>query len=184
MPSRKTRRQKQRAAARQATPIRGGAAPARDAGEAPASVVDQLDELEAEDEALDAGSSGDESYADESDLDEPAGEVAVAAEPPRTVGAAAQPAASAAVPGASDAPARRRIERLSDTTRTPARAGRPGRGPSNAAAMFQPLESDDAAIPFDRVPYVPADLRRVLVIAGFMVVLIIIAAVVVSNVVH
>jgi len=50
--------------------------------------------------------------------------------------------------------------------------------------MFQPLDTEDAAIPFDRVPYVPADLRRVLVIALMMVALIIIAAVVVTHVVH
>ena len=49
--------------------------------------------------------------------------------------------------------------------------------------MFQPLDSDDAAIPFDRVPYVPADLRRVGVMAVCMVVLIIIAALIVSRVV-
>jgi hypothetical protein len=50
--------------------------------------------------------------------------------------------------------------------------------------MFQPLENEDAAIPFDRVPYVPADLRRVLVMALLMVALIIIAAVIVTHVVH
>jgi hypothetical protein len=50
--------------------------------------------------------------------------------------------------------------------------------------MFQPLDSDDAAIPFDHVPYVPADLRRVLMMAVLMVVLIVIAAVVVTHVVH
>jgi hypothetical protein len=49
--------------------------------------------------------------------------------------------------------------------------------------MFAPLESDDAAIPFDRVPYVRADLRRVAVIAGLMVVVIVIAAIVVSHIV-
>jgi len=49
--------------------------------------------------------------------------------------------------------------------------------------MFAPLEPDDAAIPFDRVPYVPADLRRVAVMAGVMIVVIIIAAVIVSHVV-
>ena len=49
--------------------------------------------------------------------------------------------------------------------------------------MFQPLESEDAAIPFDRVPYVPADLRRVAMMAAAMVVLIIIAALVVSHLV-
>ncbi|MGH7686664.1 MAG: hypothetical protein ACREN2_07605 [Candidatus Dormibacteria bacterium] len=165
MPARKTRRQKQRAAARQAAPIQGAATPDVD-------VVDQLDESEAADTALDAGPAGGPAGgADEPDTDESVGEAAVAA--------VATPAAST-----SGAPVRRRIERLSDTTRTAARASRPGRGPSNAAAMFQPLESDDAAIPIDRVPYVPADLRRVVVIAGFMVALIVIAAIVVSNVVH
>jgi hypothetical protein len=76
---------------------------------------------------------------------------------------------------------RRRIERVSAVTAQ--RAVRQGRPPANAAAMFQPLESDDAAIPFDRVPYVPADLRRVAVMAVCMVALIIIAALIVSHVV-
>jgi hypothetical protein len=49
--------------------------------------------------------------------------------------------------------------------------------------MFQPLAPDDAAIPFDRVPYVPADLRRVAVMAALMIALIIIAALIVSHVV-
>ncbi len=76
---------------------------------------------------------------------------------------------------------RRRIERVSAVAaQRPVRQGRP---PANAAAMFQPLESDDAAIPFDRVPYVPADLRRVAVMAVCMVALIIIAALIVSHVV-
>ncbi|MEA2617719.1 MAG: hypothetical protein QOE72_3502, partial [Chloroflexota bacterium] len=44
-----------------------------------------------------------------------------------------------------------------------------------------PLDPEDPAIPFDRVPYVPADLRRVAIMAGFMVVLILIAAVVVTH---
>jgi hypothetical protein len=88
-----------------------------------------------------------------------------------------------------DAPAssgaRRRIERVTQNaaaqaTRT---AQRPGRGPANSAALFQPLDSDDAAIPFDRVPYVPADLRRVGIMAALMVVLIIVAALIVSNLV-
>jgi hypothetical protein len=49
--------------------------------------------------------------------------------------------------------------------------------------MFRPLESDDAAIPFDRVPYVPADLRRVAIMALCMMVLIVIAAVIVTHVI-
>ena len=86
------------------------------------------------------------------------------------------------LPAAAAAPARRRVERLTTapTARTAARA--PQRG-TTTAAMFRPLESEDAAIPFDRVPYVPSDLRRVAIMAACMVVLIIIAAVVVSHVV-
>ncbi len=45
-----------------------------------------------------------------------------------------------------------------------------------------PLDTDDAAIPFDRVPYVPGDLRRVAIIAVVMVFLIIIADLVVTHV--
>jgi hypothetical protein len=88
-----------------------------------------------------------------------------------------------------DAPAstgpRRRIERVTPTAAAQATrpAQRPGRGPANSAALFQPLETDDAAIPFDRVPYVPADLRRVGIMAALMVVLIIVAALIVSNLV-
>jgi len=48
-------------------------------------------------------------------------------------------------------------------------------------AAFPPLDPEDPAIPFDRVPYVPADLRRVAIIAGIMVVLIVIAAIVVTH---
>ncbi|MBV9099639.1 MAG: hypothetical protein JOZ46_08165 [Candidatus Dormibacteraeota bacterium] len=97
-----------------------------------------------------------------------------------TVGAVAQ-----AIPRDAplDAP-RRRVERLSPAAPAPpGRAPRQSRVPANAAAIFQPLESEDAAIPFDRVPYVPADLRRVAVMAVCMVVLIVIAAVIVSHVV-
>jgi hypothetical protein len=76
-------------------------------------------------------------------------------------------------------PTRRRVERVSGLT--PGLRVRPAR--SQAPGYIQPLESDDAAIPFDRVPYVPADLRRVAIIAGIMVALIIIADIIVSNVV-
>jgi hypothetical protein len=79
---------------------------------------------------------------------------------------------------------RRRIGRIDPTSGTPRAAQRikSGRQPSTAA-MFEPLPPDDAAIPFDRVPYVPGDLRRVLIIAGLMVVLVIVADIVISNVV-
>src|ERR1019366_18359 len=54
--------------------------------------------------------------------------------------------------------------------------------PQSASAMFQPLDSEEAAIPFDRVPYVPRDLRRVAIMAALMIVLILIAAFVVTRI--
>ena len=165
--ARKTRRQKERAAARQATPASPVGARRDEAGDSRATSVAARDPL---DVMLDEEVRADEdAVADE-----------LAAE--RPVESTPTPAPTAAA-GAPAAP-RRRIERLSQAAPQQARAGRPGRGPSNAAALFQPLETEDAAIPFDRVPYVPADLRRVLVIALMMVALIIIAAVVVTHVVH
>ena len=103
---------------------------------------------------------------------------AVSTSPEETAVVAAEPAAAA-----DAGSARRRIERVSPAAGGSRVAARPGRGPANAAAMFQPLESEDAAIPFDRVPYVPSDLRRVGVMAALMVVLIIVAALIVSHVV-
>jgi hypothetical protein len=78
--------------------------------------------------------------------------------------------------GASDGYARRRVERLN-----PAAQPRSTSRQVSTAAMFLPLESDDAAIPFDRVPYVPRDLRRVAIMASLMIVLILIAAFVVTR---
>lgn len=77
----------------------------------------------------------------------------------------------------TDTSARRRVQRVN-----PAAQPRIPRGQMSAAAMFMPLESEDAAIPFDRVPYVPRDLRRVAIMASLMVVLILIAAVVVTRI--
>ena len=94
-----------------------------------------------------------------------------------------QPATRAAGPlAAIDAvdPGRRRVERVSAVA-APTTLSRPARG--QATGYIQPLESEDAAIPFDRVPYVPADLRRVAIIAGLMIALIIVADIIVSNVV-
>ena len=91
-------------------------------------------------------------------------------------------AASVAV-DIGDTPARRRVERVSPLAAPVAAAGRPRPQRGQAAGYIQPLESEDAAIPFDRVPYVPADLRRVAIIAGIMVALIVIADIIVSNVV-
>ena len=78
---------------------------------------------------------------------------------------------------ATDAAFRRRVERLN-----PAAQPRSTSRQVSTAAMFLPLESDDAAIPFDRVPYVPRDLRRVAIMASLMIVLILIAAFVVTRI--
>ena len=153
----KTRKQKQRAAARRQGPsIPGGAGlseqPPADAGDLEVTTA--------------VGTA-----------EPPVGEIAMDASITETPKPAPAPRPAAAAPSA----ARRRIERLN----APAAAALPrsSRIPSNAASMFAPLESDDAAIPFDRVPYVRADLRRVAIMASLMVVLIIIAAIVVSHVV-
>ena len=88
-----------------------------------------------------------------------------------------------------DGGARRRVGRVGPLPAAGPASGRQQRVPlrsarfGSAAAMVEPLDSDDPAIPFDRVPYVPSDLRRVAVIATMMVVLIVIAWVIVSNVV-
>ena len=77
----------------------------------------------------------------------------------------------------ADGSSRRRVQRLNPTAqpRSPSRQ-------VSTAAMFLPLDSDDAAIPFDRVPYVPQDLRRVAIMASLMIVLILIAAFVVTRI--
>jgi len=149
----KTRKQKQRSAARRQSPAIPGAAGLT------APAVDTVEETEADKTV---------------DLEVPVIPAPVAGNAPApSVSAAAQPAPMGA---------RRRIERLS-TPATPAQPTRQARGASSAVAMFEPLPPDDAAIPFDRVPYVPADLRRVAIMAGVMVVVIIIAAVIVSHIV-
>jgi hypothetical protein len=78
---------------------------------------------------------------------------------------------------ATDTITRRRVERLN-----PMAQPRSGSRQVSTAAMFLPLDSDDAAIPFDRVPYVPQDLRRVAIMASLMIVLILIAAFVVTRI--
>ena len=74
---------------------------------------------------------------------------------------------------------RRRVERVSPVA-APVRQ-KPGR--TQPSGYIQPLDSEEAAIPFDRVPYVPADLKRVGIMAGLMIALIIVADIIVSNVV-
>jgi hypothetical protein len=104
----------------------------------------------------------------------------VAPEPAGAASIRPQVAAATAAP-VSD---RRRIGRIDPTAAAARQTQRAKSGRQlSTAAMFEPLPPDDAAIPFDRVPYVPGDLRRVLVIAALMVVLVIVADVVISNVV-
>ncbi len=166
--ARKTRRQKQRAASREpalaqarpGAPARpepfGAPAPAR-----PATPAAAPPEPGAANGAL-----------SEEPIPTPASPAGAPAAP-RTGAAAVRRRVERIVPGAAPAPA--------PTAGPAASAGRPGRAASqrsrygSAAAMVAPLESGDPAIPFDRVPYVPADLRRVAFIALFMVVLILIA---------
>ena len=191
--ARKTRRQKQRSAARQTAPARApGTRPDQAVGStesfsltggadlAPAAADDDDEAIAEEAEAIEALTEKDSDSDSDSDAVATTETAAAAASASRATAAAT----AAAVAAPAGTPPRRRIERLSQATPVATRAGRPGRGPSNAAAMFQPLDTEDAAIPFDRVPYVPADLRRVLVIALMMVGLIIIAAIVVTHVVH
>lgn len=180
--ARKTRRQKQRAATRQPAlaQARPAAAarpePAGDPGAARAAATPRV----AEPEAPPAVTNG-------TLKDEPA--------------PLASPEAEAPAPArAGEGAVRRRVERIvpeappapspaagpkAPPGAAPGRAGRPATQRSrytSAAAMVAPLESEDPGIPFDRVPYVPADLRRVAVIAVFMVVLILIAWVAVAHI--
>jgi hypothetical protein len=117
----------------------------------------------------------------------PVAGVAPAAPAPADTYADLDTLASPAAAAATEVGPRRRVERVSPAA-APALgvsagtlARRPQRGQSSG--FIEPLESDDAAIPFDRVPYVPADLRRVAIIAAVMIALIIVADIIVSNVV-
>jgi hypothetical protein len=95
-----------------------------------------------------------------------------------------QLAASTGTSPSATASERRRVGRV-DPTAPPQRPGQRAKSGRtlSTAAMFEPLPTEDPAIPFDRVPYVPGDLRRVLAIAGVMVVLVVVADVVVNAVV-
>jgi hypothetical protein len=98
--------------------------------------------------------------------------------------------AAAPAPAAVVDPTRRRVERVGPaalsaaTLRQQRQAAHASRYTGSSAAAIGTLDTDDPGIPFDHVPYVPADLRRVAVIASVMVVLILIAWGVVSQVVH
>jgi hypothetical protein len=152
--AKKTRKQKQRAAVRRAP---APSATARPAAPAPAQVVRPAAARSMPETAV--------------------------MTPAEDVDVAAEPAGTGADPGVDtvDYASRRRVQRIN-----PAAAPRPGRAQTrtgvSAAALFQPLESEDAAIPFDRVPYVPRDLRRVAIMASLMIVLILIAAFVVTRI--
>ena len=154
--AKKTKRQKQRTATR-----RPGPAVARPTATAPTGVAVEAEELQ------------------------PAPVTATTPTGATPAARPTSPAASVAVDlGAPEPVSRRRVERLSGAgggAAAVAPRARPARG--QPAGFIQPLESEDAAIPFDRVPYVPADLRRVAIIAGLMIALIIVADIIVSNVV-
>jgi hypothetical protein len=144
---------------------------------APASVPPQTTAQDLDDEAF--GAQDDQDYAataipvSESDGPMPL--------PPAEAGTGQQRPAAATATATSE---RRRVGRLDPAAVQQQRPGQKARGgPRSTAAMFEPLPPDDAAIPFDRVPYVPGDLRRVLVIAALMIVLIVVADIVVSSVV-
>ncbi|HKR98049.1 MAG TPA: hypothetical protein VJU79_00915 [Candidatus Dormibacteraeota bacterium] len=157
----KTRRQKQRSAARRQGPVIPGGAGLD------TSTVDTADQAQTDDAVA---------------LEMPV----VPAPAPGNAPAATSPVAVTPAPASMAQPApmgaRRRVERL-NTPAAPAATARPPRGTTSAVAMFEPLPPEEAAIPFDRVPYVPADLKRVAIMAVLMVVVIIIAAVVVSHIV-
>ncbi|HVS44495.1 MAG TPA: hypothetical protein VMU20_19760 [Candidatus Dormibacteraeota bacterium] len=85
--------------------------------------------------------------------------------------AAAAPVARPAQPGGA-----RRVGRID-----PATAARRLKPQQKQQQSFAPLDPEDPAIPFDRVPYVPGDLRRVAIMAGMMIVLIVLAAIVVTH---
>jgi hypothetical protein len=151
--AKKTRKQKQRAATRRpGTPAPAAPRVATRQTAAPAQVTPRVAQV-----------------LPESVLPLPGTELEIESEPDD------EPAEDVAA--ANEGPARRRVERVN-----PAAQPRPLRGQLSAAAMFLPLDSDDAAIPFDRVPYVPRDLRRVAIMASLMIVLILIAAFVVTRV--
>jgi len=154
--AKKTRKQKQRAAVRRGVPQGGAGRPAPVAPAAPAAGPRPAP-------ARPAVQAPAAAVAEDVDVTAEASEV------------------DAAEVDAADLGTRRRIQRIN-----PAAAPRPGRGQTrtavSAAALFQPLDPDDAAIPFDRVPYVPRDLRRVAIMAVLMVMLILIAAFVVTRI--
>jgi hypothetical protein len=83
--------------------------------------------------------------------------------------AAAAPATPAALSSAATA---RRVGRVDPATRRPR--------PVAAATPAPELDAEDPAIPLARVPYTTGDLRRVAIIAGLMVLLILVATVLVT----
>lgn len=112
---------------------------------------------------------------------------ATATAPVAVAGATGTAVAAGSAPPPTTAPAepaggRRRVERVTAAGVAAPVGRRPQR--SQSLGFIEPLESDDAAIPFDRVPYVPADLRRVAIIAGVMILLIVVADIIVNNVVR
>jgi hypothetical protein len=154
--AKKTRKQKQRA------PVRRPQAPAQPA--TPASPSAQAASRPAAARVL-----------PQTVLPEAGSGVLIESEPEVSNGAGI--AAADDADAAADGAARRRVQRIN-----PLAQPRSGGRTVSTAAMFMPLDSEDAAIPFDRVPYVPRDLRRVAIMASIMIVLILIAAFVVTRI--
>jgi hypothetical protein len=153
--AKKTRKQKQRAPARRVQTPGVAARPATPAAQAPTRTVQPLPT---------------------SVMPLPGSGAAVESEPEDAAVASGVAAADDGY-AAADGSSRRRVQRIN-----PAAQPRTTSRTVSTAAMFLPLESDDAAIPFDRVPYVPQDLRRVAIMASLMIVLILIAAFVVTRI--
>jgi hypothetical protein len=167
--------------------------PRRVATRAPAAeltIEERLAELEQERERLLAAASAagvaeeeaveEEAEAADDDADE---EVAPQPAPARTSlpGARSRPGAA----GSSAPPAPIGTRRVGRVAPAPpiARGPRPAAPRGVAPRAADALDPADPSIPLERVPYVQADLRRVAVIAGLMVLLIIVADIVVRTVV-
>lgn len=147
------------------------------------TVEQRLAELEAErDRLLAAAQAMAEATAPARDEQEHPGTDEEAEEEPRRVATATaprlRPAPMVAQPSASGA---RRVGRIAPAA---VAAAPVVKAPPRGVARAEPaLDVEDPSIPLERVPYVRADLRRVAVIAGVMVILIVIADFVVRAVV-
>jgi hypothetical protein len=88
--------------------------------------------------------------------------------------AGAAPATPVAAAAATPAPPSRRVGRVDPATR------RPRAAVASIPSATAELSNEDPSIPLARVPYTTGDLRRVVIIGGLMVMLIIVATVLVT----